>query len=113
MSQRPRYYHALADNLTLTAPFNCTIEVEIQYSNQWGYNGQTVTVGVTDGGLATVYEVRDRLSEGNTIGRTLRCKRVLSGAKKGKSYTFQLAYDGGSLGGSEYEIATTAKCIPV
>ena len=112
MSQRPRYYHALADNLTLTAPFDCTIEVEIQYANQWGYGGEQVTIGITDGGLTTVYEVKDRTSEGNTIGRTLRGKRVLSGAKKDKSYTFQLAYDGGSLASTKSIITMTAKCIP-
>ncbi len=115
MSRRIQWFHATGDSITITAPFDCVIELDLWASAQWGYGGETVVFGITSGGLDTEYEIVGCLYAGNTVGRTAHAKRVVSGARKGASYTFRLTYDSGFFG---YTVGTStphleAKCYPV
>lgn len=113
MSRRIQWFHAAADSITITAPFDCVIELDFWASAQWGFGGETVKFGVTSGGLATEYEITGCLYAGNTVGRTAHAKRVVSGAKKGVSYTFHLTYASGTFGSSVSLPHLEAKCYPV
>lgn len=112
MSLRTRYYYANDETITVTAPFDCVIEIDLWLENQWPYGGDTVEFGVTNGGLSSEYEIVGKLYSGNTVGRTAHAKRVVSGAKAGRSYTFALTVSYGSFGSGQALKSIEAKCHP-
>lgn len=81
------------------APCDGIVVVDAYLVNNWGYNGNTFGLSVSDvSGLKTLYSIKDEMTSGNTIGRTLHAKRVFANIKKGESYTFSatISNDGGS-----------------
>ena len=113
VSRKVAFFSSQTESITVTAPFDCMIEVDLWMENQWPYGGGTVVFGVTSDGLTSDYEVIGKLSYGNTIGRTAHAKRVVSGAKAGTSYTFRLTVAEGSFGGTQASTMMEAKCWPV
>ncbi len=113
VSRKVAFFSSQGQSITVTAPFDCMVEVDIWLENQWPYAGGTVVFGVTGGGLTSDYEIIGRLSSGDAIGRTAHAKRVVSGAKAGKSYTFELTVAQGSFGGTSTITVMEAKCWPV
>ena len=113
VSRKVAFFSSEGESITVTAPFDCMIEVDLWMENQWPYGGDTVVFGVTNGGLTIDYEIIGKLFSGNTIGRTAHAKRVVSGAKAGTSYTFKLTVAEGSFGSGQARSVMEAKCWPV
>lgn len=113
VSRKVAFFSSQTGSITVTAPFDCMIEVDLWMENQWPYGGGTVVFGVTSGGLTSDYEVIGELFSGDAIGRTAHAKRVVSGAKAGTSYTFGLTVAKGSFGGTQVRTMMEAKCWPV
>lgn len=87
----PRSYFSSegADELTVVAPRDCTIEVEAWYENQWGYDGKDASIALRcPPGLVELVRVDGRIYGGNTVGRSMHALLVASGARSGESYTF-------------------------
>lgn len=97
------------DTLTVVAPRDCTIEVEVWYENQWGYSGSDASIALQcPPGLVELVRVDGRIFGGNTIGRSMHALLVVSGAQSGKSYTFTVkTVQLGSQGGKHI----VAKCL--
>ena len=112
VSRKVAFFSSQAESITVTAPYDCMIEVDIWLENQWPYDGGTVVFGVTDGGLTSDYQVVGKMSYGNTTGRTAHAKHVVAGAKAGISYTFRLTVAEGSFGSSKARSMMEAKCWP-
>ena len=80
--------------------------------DNWGYGGGTLGLSVSDvSGLTTLYSIKDELSSGNTIGRTLHVRRMFYGVEKNTSYTFSAVLSGS--GGASPQWATTAEFRPM
>lgn len=95
-----------ADKLAVTAPRDCTIEVEAWYENQWGYGGGDASIALQcPSGLVELVRVDGQIRGGNTIGRSMHALLVVSGARSGKSYTFTVTLNNLGTQGTKHIIA--------
>lgn len=95
-----------ADELTVVAPRDCTIEVEAWYENQWGYNGGEASIDLRcPPGLVELVRVDGRIYGGNTTGRSMHALLVASGARSGESYTFTVDLVGTGTRGTKHIFA--------
>lgn len=94
------------NELTVVAPRDCTIEVEVWYENQWGYGGKDASIALRcPPGLVELVRVDGHIYGGNTIGRSMHALLVTSGARSGKSYTFAVDLVGSGTLGTKYIFA--------
>ena len=88
--------------VTLTAPWDCTAEVELFYHG-WGYSGGEWEIGITTpSGLTQIYEATGYTNGHNSQAIAMPAKAIYSGLKKGQQYTFDKRDAGGKPGGSAH-----------
>lgn len=106
------YAYSSSKELTTTAPCDGVVIVDIWLIDNWGYGGGTLGLSVSDvSGLTTLYSIKDKLSSGDTIGRTLHARRMFYGVEKNTSYTFSAVLSGS--GGASPQWVTTAEFRPM
>lgn len=86
----PAVWHSgSGDTLTITVQRDCNLDIELSVSKSWGVGGGLYSVSI--GRPSTLVEVAKFNaygSSGDTIGRQMIARVVLSGAKAGQTYTF-------------------------
>ena len=89
------------NEVTFTAPWDCTAEVELFYHG-WGFAGGEWEIGITTPyGLTQIYEATGYTNGHEFKAIAMPAKAIYSGLKKGQQYTFDKRDVGGAGGGAK------------
>lgn len=92
------------NEVTFTAPWDCTAEVELFYHG-WGYGGGEWEIGITTPhGLTQLYEATGYTNGHDGQAVAMPAKAIYSGLKKGQQYHFDKRDASGIPGGAKHEM---------
>lgn len=96
----------------VSVPYDCTFEVIYQMTKFWGFAGNTFTHTVNlPAGLTSLMNQPSVTAGGDSVGRTVLAKRIMTGGVKNTSYNFSISTSGGP--GSSGTQSMIVKCYPV
>lgn len=88
------------DTITITAPWDCTAEVELFYHG-WGYGGGEWEIGINgSNGVTKTYEITGYTKGHDSQAIAMPTSAGFTGLKKGRQYTFNKRDVSGRGGGS-------------
>jgi len=98
ISSADRWHEAHGNStITIVPPRDCTLDVCLAFDSTWGWAGNLTHLSINaPAGLTKVAYYTGALLGGDTVGRLLNARLVVSGARAGTSYTFSytLTVDG-------------------
>lgn len=104
------FSNAGASSITITAPFNCHIEVDHSFG-AWGFSGGSVTMAInTPSGLTVTEEISADINGGDAVARQLYARKRFTGGIANTNYTFSSVIAGNSQG--NYSRKFNVRCIP-